>query len=285
MGQRSYTREEMEEILRRAAERTHAQEDEVRHDDLVAAAREVGIDETAIDRVVEELGGEQETSAIVARHVESRRARFWQRGSTLAIVTAFALAIDYLTPGGPWAQWVALGAAFVTALTARGAFLAPSSDQVNRLVRSERKKREREAKRAARRKATEAWTRRWRELGEESARAASERQLAPPAGGRLRSAETKIDRAIEEGVTQLVEALARRALSAAERLTAPPVTPRTDFERYVAKEKGSTVVPAPTPVPPAHVLVTPPPKTRVALPEEPDEADEARAQSTRRRRR
>src|SRR5690349_3166630 len=159
MSNRSYSREEMEEILRRAAERTHAQEDAVRHDDLVAAAREVGIDETAIDHVVEELGGEQETTSIVARHVGNERARFWRRVSTFVIVSAFLGALDVLTPGGPWVQWVMLVWGFILTLFARRAFLPPSGEQVERLVRADRKKREREAKREARRRAAELWTR------------------------------------------------------------------------------------------------------------------------------
>ncbi len=135
MAGRSYTREEMEEILRRAAERTHAQEDAVRHDDLVAAAREVGIDEAAVDHVVEQLEGEQHVDALVARHVRDQRARFWARASTFAIVLAFLAAVDVLTPGGPWAQWVALVWGFFVALSARRAFLPPSPEQVDELVR------------------------------------------------------------------------------------------------------------------------------------------------------
>lgn len=283
----------MEEILRRAAERTHAQEDAVRHDDLVAAAREVGIDEGAIDHVVEELGGEQETNALVTRHVRNERARFWRRASTFVIVSAFLGALDVLTPGGPWVQWVLLVLGFFLAFSARRAFLPPSSEQVEKLVRADRKKRDREAKREARRKATEAWTRRWRELGEETARAARQ----PPqqnAASRIRSTEKQIDRAIEEGVTALVAALAKRALEAAERVTAPPAAApaRTEFERYVAREK-STVTRTATPdggKPSSpvrevrEVLVTPPPKTRVATVEEGDEEEEPeRARSVRRR--
>jgi hypothetical protein len=282
MAERSYTREQMEEILRRAAERTHAQEDAVRHDDLVAAAREVGIDETAIDHVVEELGGEQETDAIVARHVQSQRARFWRRMSTFVIVSAFLGALDVLTPGGPWVQWVMLVWGLFLALFARRAFLPPSTEQIEKLVASDRKKRAREAKREARRKAAEAWTKRWRDLGEESARAARERALRPTAGERLRATERQVDRAIEEGVSALVAALAKRALEAAERVTAPPaVAPRTEFERYVAREKSvvtKTEAPAAAGASRARdVLVTPPPKTRVAAPSERDEDDEQEA--------
>jgi hypothetical protein len=268
MAKRSYTREEMEEILRRAAQRTASDEDAVRHDDLVAAAREVGIDEGAIDHVVEELGGEQETTAIVTRHVRRERARFWRRLSTFVIVMAFLGALDILTPGGPWAQWVALVWGLFLSLFASRAFLPPTSEHVEKLVLADRKKREREAKREARRKAAESWTRRWRELGEETARAARERAEAPSPGARLRSTEKQIDRAIEDGVTALVEALAKRALSAAERI-ASPATPaaRSDFDRYVEREK-SAVTRTPVddgrrPSPPREVIVTPPPRTRV----------------------
>jgi hypothetical protein len=291
MADRSYTREEMEEILRRAAERTHAQEDAVRHDDLVAAAREVGIDESAIDHVVEELGGEQETASLVARHVRDERARFWRRFSTFAIVAAFLGAVDVLTPGGPWIQWVLLVWGFFLAFFARRAFLPPSEAKIERLVRADRKKRERERKREARRKAAEAWTQRWRDLGEASARAAQRRAEAPPPSARLRETEKQIDRAIEEGVTALVDALAKRAIAAAERITSPPETaPRTDFEHYVVREK-STVARTSKPSSaarssaPREVLVTPPPKTRVAPAEDAreEEPETERARAPRRR--
>jgi hypothetical protein len=108
MAQRSYTRDEMEEILRRAAERTQEAEDGVRHDDLVAAAREVGIDPDAIDAALAELGEEKTAEAAAARWTRDARRRFVSHFSTYAIVMAFLVSLNVLaTPEIWWSLYVA----------------------------------------------------------------------------------------------------------------------------------------------------------------------------------
>jgi hypothetical protein len=263
MGQRSYTREEMEEILRRAAERTQAAEDGVRHDDLIAAAREAGIDPDEVEAALGELGAERTAEAAAARWTRIRRQRFWSHLSTYAIVMAFLASLNVLaTPSVWWSLYVALAWGLFVALGARRAFLPPSDADVDRMLAREERAAAKKAKREERKRAAEAWQKRWREIGEEARLAAERRRVQ---GSPLARAEKEIDRAIEEGVNALVGALTKRAETAAREVRAP----RTDFERYVATRRDGTREPSPP-------LVTPPPKTRVAVDDEREEVEERR---------
>lgn len=275
MAQRSYSREEMEEILRRAAERTHEAEDAVRHEDLVAAAREVGIDPSAIDDALAELGEQKSAEDAEKRWRSQARQRFVSHFSTYLIVMTFLGALNYLvTPAVMWALWVALGWGLGVAFSARRALLRPSPEQIEKMLAREEKKAARKAKREARRRASEEWQRRWRELADEARRAS---EMRARRGSVLEKTEREIDRAIEEGVTALVTALGKRAASAAKTIAGEveaAVPPRTEFERYVARQKtpaaatstttssGATRAEARSKGP----LVTPPPRTRVAEP-------------------
>lgn len=278
MAQRSYTREEVEEIFRRAAERTQADEDGIRHDELVAAAREVGIDPAAIDGALAELGEAKTAEAAAARWTRDARARFVSHFSTYAIVMAFLAGLNVLvSPQIWWSLYVALGWGLGVAFSARRALLPPSEADVERMLSREEKRAAKRARREAQRQAAEAWRRRWRELGDEARAAAEARKRR---GSVLAQTEKEIDRAIEEGVNALVAALGKRAASAAKTIAGELETraPSTDFERYVAQKKG---VAQPTPAAAAHapsVIVTPPPRTRVAAAEEDAEEEEAEAQ-------
>lgn len=293
MAQRSYTRDEMEEILRRAAERTQQAEDGVRHDDLVAAAREVGIDPEAIEDALAELGQEKTREVAAARWTRDARRRFVSHFSTYLIVMTFLVSLNVLTtPSIWWAQWIALAWGLGVAFTARRAILAPSTDDVERMLAREEKRAQKKARREAQRQAAAAWRRRWRELGDEARLAAEARKRR---GSVLAQTEKEIDRAIEEGVNALVAALGKRAASAARTLagTVSPregqpaaAPPRTDFERYVAGKKQPVAAPVQARAS-SGPIVTPPPRTRVVEAEvevEEEELEESARVPARRRR-
>ncbi len=295
-AQRSYSREEMEEILRRAAERTHEAEDAVRHEDLVAAAREVGIDPSAIDDALVELGAQRTAEDAEKRWRAQARRRFVSHFSTYAIVMAFLGALNYLvTPAILWAVWIALGWGLAVAFSARRAILAPTPEQIEKMLAREEKQAARKAKREARRRAAEEWQRRWRALAEE-ARLASEARARR--GSVLEKTEREIDRAIEDGVNALVAALGKRAASAAKTIAAEveaAVHPRTEFERYVARQKTpASASPSPTKASATEqarangpLVTPPPPRTRVAEPDEAldvEEPEEARTRARPQRR-
>jgi hypothetical protein len=163
--------------------------------------------------------------------------------------------------------------------------LPPSERDVEKLLAREEKKAQKRAKREAQKAAAEAWRKRWYELAEESRAAADARKRR---GSVLATAEKEIDRAIEEGVTALVSALGKRAASAARTLSGEPRRdPRTDFERYVARQRG-TAVPVATPAleRSGPIVTPPPPRTRVEAPAEEEveeRVEEARVRARRRR--
>jgi hypothetical protein len=284
MAQRSYTRDEMEEILRRAAERTQQAEDGVRHDDLVAAAREVGIDPAAIDDALSEMGQEKNAEQASARWTREARRGFASHFSTYAIVMAFLVALNVLaTPEVWWSLYVALGWGLGVAFSARRALLPPSEVQVEKMLAREEKRAVKRARREAQRQAAEAWRTRWREMGDQARAAAEARKRR---GSVLAQTEKEIDRAIEEGVNALVSALGKRAASAARTLSGEvqpsAAPPRTEFEHYVAQKRGT----APARPASGPIVTPPPPRTRVAEPErEADDAEQDDERSRTRRRR
>lgn len=221
-GERRWSREEMEEILRRAAERTHAREDGLHHDDLVAAAREVGIDPGAIDEVADELGREREERSAIERYDRRRRMRFLGSLSVYAVVNTFLFLLDMITPGGPWFMWPLLTWGLFVAMQALRAARPADPEAVAEFSRRERRKREAEQRREAKRRAKE-----------ESRRREEERRE------RRREVEKQFEHAVEEGVTALMSALASRIESAARAAAPPDERPLadTEFNRFVAKQK------------------------------------------------
>jgi hypothetical protein len=266
VSERTYTREEMEEIFRRAAERTSFQDEgagAIRYEDLVAAAREVGIDPAAIEQVARSVEADRaalarkaEDDAIVAEEVKERRHRARRSLLSYAVVCTFLAVLDFLTPGGPWAYWVALIWGLFVALGLGRAMLSPSERDRRRIVRRERKRREKVERREARERAARAWKQRLvaqqeavrKELAERAARSAQ-----------LQQASRELERSVEEGVTALLGALAKRIEDAA-RPPGPGAGPVGDFGAYVTREKqrGADAPGGPT-SPAARVRVAEPP--------------------------
>ncbi|KYF73293.1 hypothetical protein BE11_23730 [Sorangium cellulosum] len=129
---RQYTEAEVRTILERALR--DAQTREVGHDELVAAAEEIGISRAAIEaasRDIELVRGEEDArAAIVAR----RRKGFRSHLFSFVVVNAFLFAINALTPGPWWFFWPLLGWGLGLAFHARAAL---SSDVSPRRLRRE----------------------------------------------------------------------------------------------------------------------------------------------------
>lgn len=293
MADRTYTREEMEEIFRRAAEHTAFAQpgvDAIRYEDLVAAAREVGIDPASVEHVARgieagraELARKTEDDAIVAQELAERRHRARRSLLTYAIVSTFLAIVDFVTPGGPWAHWVALVWGLFVALRFGHAMLAPSERDRGRIIRRERKRREKLERREAGERAARQWKQRL--LAQQEA---VRKELARRAerNAQLQPASREFERSVEEGVTALLSALAKRVEEAA-RAPGPSHGPIGDFGAYVAREKQRRTGAPAAPSPPAA-------RVRVAEPNEPDaatvagssvEAEEIEGAAERRRRR
>lgn len=253
MAERTYSREEMEEIFRRAAEHTTFTEsgaDAIRYEDLVAAANEVGIDPKAVEHVAAGIEAERaqiaqraDDDAIVRHELAERRHRARRSLLTYVIVATFLAGIDWLTPGGPWAQWVALIWGFFVALSLGRAMLEPSHAERERILTRERRRRARQEREAQRKRAATEWKSRLEaqqeairhELAQQEARR-REREESRRASHRERErASREFEQAVEDGVTQLLTAVARRIKDSS--LPEAP-GPRGDFGDFVRRERA-----------------------------------------------
>ncbi|MDQ3037426.1 MAG: 2TM domain-containing protein, partial [Myxococcota bacterium] len=150
-GRPQYSRDEVEEILRRAAERTHEQGGEaLTHDELVAAAREAGIDTSAVEEAASSLAETRQDRLAVEQWSAARKRRFVSHVMTWLVVNSGLFLIDLLSGGGWWFYWPLLAWGMAVALQAVGALREPTPEQVERVTRRARRKREAERKRQAR---------------------------------------------------------------------------------------------------------------------------------------
>jgi hypothetical protein len=237
-----YSDDEVKEILRRALERQQVGADGIDHEDLVAAAKEVGIDPAALERAAAETRLDREArDAVVAER--SKKRRRWAKGlGTFAVVNAFLFIVDLMTAGGPWFMWPLVGWGLFVVLEGLKVLPPPSRAAEEELV-------EREKTRIVRRRE------------KERARRAKESERAS-----RKSVETAFENAVEEGVTALLSAIAsqiEKAARAAESASRPPH--ETDFDRYVQRKKGGAPAEPSKSAATATPIITPaPPRTRVA---------------------
>jgi hypothetical protein len=181
---KTYSRKEADEILRRAL----AQEslEGISHEDLVAAAREVGIPGPAIEAAAAQVSEDQ----IVldrAELIRKRRRRSFIRHLLLFIViNAGIFAFDWFD-GGPWFFQYPLIVWSVILLSVGIAQLAPEHES---LVRRAERELEKEQRRAARRQ----------RRGPRSAR---------QAGISLGEGTREFEAAVQDGVSSLLSAAAK----------------------------------------------------------------------------
>ncbi|MGO8998833.1 MAG: 2TM domain-containing protein, partial [Polyangiaceae bacterium] len=118
----TYTREEMDAILKRAIERQQAKSEEIGHEDLVAAAGEVGIPREEVEAAARDLEAEKarrETGGTPPRSApqemnpaDEDRARavrrLYQRAMTFFGLSMFFVFIGHET-GTDWWMWAVFG--------------------------------------------------------------------------------------------------------------------------------------------------------------------------------
>jgi hypothetical protein len=108
MAGRAYTRDEADAILARALE-MHGRGEATSHEDLVAAAREVGVPPEAIEKAAAEILAQRRDEQELAE----LRARSWRGFFAHLIpylmVSALLVFLNVMTGGWPWALIVMLG--------------------------------------------------------------------------------------------------------------------------------------------------------------------------------
>ncbi|MCC7534739.1 MAG: 2TM domain-containing protein [Deltaproteobacteria bacterium] len=247
---RRYTEEEAREILRRAIDRQHADDDKTEHDDLLAAAREVGIDPEHFGRAADEVLEERERTSVapavhdeIAQHRREQRQAFVYRAALYVVVVGALAALDYLTGGGWWVQWVALVGGVLLAIRA-ARLLRPETDirrELDKRRRREQKERARkqreESHRHARRHKAE------RRAAEREERKQRKREQAEKAGRGERKSRAPahapdFERTVEEGVQTLLAEHARRVRRAAERARAGARSPDGESVRLGGEDRA-----------------------------------------------
>lgn len=261
---RSYTDEEVEAIFRRALERQAAGEGGFAHDELIAAAHEVGLDEDAIARTVKELEAERADLDVHATVRRRQRERWVSHLAAYVAIAGSLLALHALGLVAAWAIAFAIVWGSMLALHTFSLARGPSEAALGK----ERRKR---ARRARRQEAARLYQEAQRRKAEERAQRAS-----APRG----DAAKELERVVEEGVALLLGAAAKKLRETSARLEEKPL-PDTEFNRFVAKKKGGAARgPVVTP-PPASAPRTP----RVRVDAEDDHELEPEERGATRRRR
>lgn len=145
---RSYTAEEMEAIVRRALLERGAADDVVSHEDLLAAAAEVGISAEEVEAAAEEVELEREHKRWEEAALAHRRRRFGARAVWVVVLNGILFAVDALTGGGWWVQWVALGTGIWLGMHALRLFRPVGEREVERQRRNEERRDRRDRRRA-----------------------------------------------------------------------------------------------------------------------------------------
>jgi predicted peroxiredoxin len=135
-----YTRDEVEEILRRALETQPLET--LSHKDLVDSAVEAGIDAADIEAAATQIEEEREILVEEAQIVSARKKRFLQSIYTYVVVNAGLFVIDIMSGPGWWVQWVLAGWGIALALGARRA-LMPDRERLRARARRRIAKRSR----------------------------------------------------------------------------------------------------------------------------------------------
>ena len=202
---RRYSDAERDEILRRAIAEQQGSDD-ITHDELVDAAREIGIDpakvEAAAAAISRERGRraeESEDDALVRAEVSRRRRRFGRHLLTYLIVNGALVAMNLVSGGTFWAIWPILGWGLGVALQAVRALPGPSDEDRERILRRQSKRRAKQAREQAKRAREEA----------------------------MREAGQEFEVAVQQGVSELMRAVTRGLSSA----SAPPHGPRDGASR------------------------------------------------------
>jgi len=196
---RRYSDAERDEILRRAIAEQQGS-DEITHEELVDAAREIGIDpakvEAAAAAISKERGQREEESedeALVRVEVTRRRARFGRHLLTYLIVNGALVAMNLAAGGTFWAIWPILGWGLGLALQAARALPGPSDEEREQILRRVSKRRARQARERAKRAREEA----------------------------LRAAGQEFEVAVQQGVAELMRAVTHGLSGAPTRRDAP----------------------------------------------------------------
>jgi hypothetical protein len=102
-----YNQDEVNRIIRRALKLN--QEDTISHQDLIATAREIGIDPKILETAIEQEQREFKKARIRQTRLKQRKTAFYSHLWSYLIIIAVLLLINIFTAGPWWFQWAVLG--------------------------------------------------------------------------------------------------------------------------------------------------------------------------------
>lgn len=164
-SKRRYSEQEMKEILHRALEREQ-EEDGITHEEMLAAASEIGVDRAAIDEAVADIAAKkkmlaQADAATESKKLVERDARraglhaFFRSLVTYLVIGGGLYFVYQRFPGSSWYFWMMLFWGIGVALQLTRVFFPHAGKENTRrarrnLERQARRDKKREAKRAMR---------------------------------------------------------------------------------------------------------------------------------------
>lgn len=222
-GARSYTDDEVEAIFRRALERQQTAGEGFGREELVAAAREMGLDEAALDHAAREVEKERSEEALRLAVQRKKRERWLRHLVSYLVIAGGLLGMHLAGMAGVWVIWMAFIWGSFLALHTFGTLRGPSEEEIGKA----RRRRDRRARRAAKARA----------------RAERRRQRAEARRDHQRRAARKsevgeeLERVIEDGVSLLLGVAAQKLREANAQLERGE-RPQGPFGRYVAQKKA-----------------------------------------------
>jgi 2TM domain len=207
---RTYSQEEVTEILKRALRQQSLRGNQLSHDELVEMADEVGIDRDALDAATADLVQTREAELVQndeARELAEERARRFARfvGSlfTFLVIGVACYFVNKGTGGYSWFYWPIMGFAIALAFQLRGIFFPYEG------LERRRRRALKEARRDERRAAREAMRNRMRaSFGAPPMRAVNEA---------VNHGAKEFEAAVQAGVAAMLTVAARKIQAHADR--------------------------------------------------------------------
>lgn len=145
-----YSAEEVKAILERAIARRQGDSAGVTHDDLLATAQELGIEERDLLEAIHEHEETWVVEDARLRWKEQRKRKFFEHLRTYLIINALLAVFDLTFSGGTWFFWPLFGWGIGLVMDASEAFHPKEKDVergAQRLLRREQKERRKDENR------------------------------------------------------------------------------------------------------------------------------------------
>ncbi|HKQ68083.1 MAG TPA: 2TM domain-containing protein [Polyangiaceae bacterium] len=214
---RTYSQDEVTEILKRALRQQSLRHQVLSHDELIEMADEVGIDREALEAATADLAQSRQADLLretEARELAAERARLWNRFVSSLLTYVVVNSVVYLcffywlgkkVPDAAWFFWLVGAWGIALAFQLRALFFPEASL---------RRRKEREAKAALK-------------AEKRAARAMHHRRLTEAfrgeygGGARIDAGAKEFEHAVEAGVAALLGVAARKIHEHAERARQP----------------------------------------------------------------